>query len=117
MLLPSPFSATSLAARIFVTRSWWNGLHLPACDGTCPAIATFFGAPAESSGAGRLRSEVGSVPSRFSNVTTSATRGSSSQNHVYPVTGPDPPMYEVGTVCCEILRGCPLIGRLLLRGS
>ena len=35
---------------------------------------------------------------------------------VYPMTGPDPPMCEVGAVCCEILRGCPLIGRLLLRG-
>ena len=32
------------------------------------------------------------------------------------VTGPDQPMYEVGGCLCEILRGCPLIGRLLLRG-
>ena len=31
-----------------------------------------------------------------SEETTSATRGSSSQKHVYPVTGPDPPMCEVG---------------------
>src|SRR6476619_2892891 len=30
-----------------------------------------------------------------SKQTTSATRGRSSQKHVYPVTGPDPPMYEV----------------------
>ncbi len=36
--------------------------------------------------------------------------------HAYPVTEPDPPMCEVERVGCEILRGCPLIGRLLLRG-
>src|SRR5690242_21815148 len=48
--------------------------------------------------------------------TTSATRGSSSQKHVYPGTGLDPPVCEVGGCLCEILRGCPLIGRLLLRG-
>ena len=32
------------------------------------------------------------------------------------LTGPDSPMCEVERVACEILRGCPLIGRLLLRG-
>ena len=37
-------------------------------------------------------------------------------NHVYPATGPDPPMFEVERVACAMLRGCPLIGRLLLRG-
>ena len=37
--------------------------------------------------------------------------------HVYPVTGPDSPMCEVGAVCCDILRGCPLIGRLLGSGG
>jgi hypothetical protein len=32
------------------------------------------------------------------------------------VIGPDPSMYEVGACRFEILRGCPLIRRLLLRG-
>ena len=58
MLLPTPFSATSLAARIFVTRSWWNGcIYQRGMERALPSLHCS-GHPDESSGAGRLRSEV-----------------------------------------------------------
>jgi hypothetical protein len=36
--------------------------------------------------------------------------------HLYPVTGAAPPMLDYARDGCDILCGCPLLRRLLLRG-
>jgi hypothetical protein len=36
--------------------------------------------------------------------------------HLYPVTGAGLPMLDCAGAGCEILRGCPLLRGLLLRG-
>ncbi len=36
--------------------------------------------------------------------------------HLYPVTGAAPPMLDYARAGCDILCGCPLLRRLLLRG-